>query len=105
MAGVQVHNALVTPPVGQTVRDQHALTLADEIMVVGPDRLLRLDHASAVEIPQPFLLLGVAAQHGQARRQVLRLEPGQVRERGVAVGMFAHGLLLDRLTAAITGVA
>ena len=67
---------------------------------------LRLDRPLAVEVADQLLLLRVDADDRQAGRQVLPLEPGDVLELGVAVGMARpHRPLLQRLPPAIAVLA
>src|SRR4051812_16797610 len=71
-------------------------------MVVDLERRLRLDRPVAEEVPDQSLLLGVDADHRQAGREVLPLQPGDVLELGVAVRMTAaHRLPLQRLPRAV----
>ena len=106
VAGVQVDEAPVEPHVVDPVRDHRARSHAAEVVVVDLDRPLRLDRPVAVEVADQLLLLRVDADHRQAGRQVLPLEPGDVLELGVAVRMARpHRPLLQRLPPAVSVLA
>ena len=92
VAGPQVHVAVVLLHVVQPVRDDHARGEAGEVVVERLDDPLRQEVPGPVEVADQLLLLGVHAHDRVVRRQVLPLEPGDVLELLVAVGMAAHRL-------------
>src|SRR6266545_369121 len=109
LAGVvtdaQVHVPIIALHIVQPVRDHHTRGGAGEVMIEGREDLLRVEMAVAVEGAQQLLLLRVDAQDRVVRLQVLLLEPGDVLELLVAVGMLAHGLGFLSLALDITILA
>jgi hypothetical protein len=77
------------------MRDHRTRPRAAEIVVVGLDRLLRIDPAVTVEVAQQLLLLRIDADDRPAGLEILLLEAGDVLELGIAGRVpRAHRLLL-----------
>jgi len=88
------------------VRDHRTDPRAGEIVVVGLDRLLSVDHAVAVEVAQQLLLFRVDADDRPAGLEVLLLQACDVLELGITVRVpRAHRLLLLRLPPAVVVLA
>jgi hypothetical protein len=100
VAGVEVDVPLVPPEVVKAVRDQLALPGAGEVVVQHFHRHLGMGVALPGEVADQLLFLGVDADHRVAHRQIPGLEPGDVAELGVAVGMGSQRFLLARLALA-----
>ena len=101
-ARVQMHVPLVARQVIQPVRNQLALACAGKVII---KRLhlrlrlrLRMGLALAGEVADQLLFLRVDAQHRLAPGQIPSLEPGDVFELSVSVGM-PHKQKMPKFTA------
>ena len=89
--------SVVVLHVVQPVRDDHALGEAGEVVVEDLDDPLRQEVPGPVEVADQLFLLGVHAHDRVARPEIVPLEPGDVLELPVAIGVPAHRLGFLRL--------